>query len=45
MTSLILAAMLQSDAGKVVWRKDVEQAILDARQKGLPAMLYFTSAG
>lgn len=44
MTSLLLAALLQ-DGGKIAWRKDVETALQDARSKGLPMMLYFTSAG
>ncbi len=43
--TLLVAALIQSDAGKIRWRKDVDTAIQDARTKGVPAMIYFTSAG
>jgi hypothetical protein len=44
MVTLLLLAALH-DGGKIAWRKDVDEARKDARQKGLPTMLYFTSAG
>lgn len=47
--SLLLLSLLAlppaQDGGRIPWRKDVEEAMAAASEKGLPMMLYFTSAG
>ena len=47
MTLLIaLASLLPfQDGGRIVWRRDVEESLREAKEKGAPSMLYFTSEG
>ncbi len=35
----------QGKGGKVPWNQNPQAAILEAKKKGLPMMLYFTSDG
>ena len=43
--AFLLALLAAQDGGRVVWRKDVDDAIRESKAAGLPVLLYFTSAG
>ena len=41
---LVLALFQQAPrGGKIEWRRDVDDALKQAKKDGLPAMLYFTA--
>ena len=45
MKILLLLALLQEAprGGKIEWRRDIDEALAQAKKDGRPAMLYFTA--